>query len=184
MAFFKQNILFQGITVFAVMLFFGCESNFKEVQKINFSDFVPSTDADDVNVKYTDSGRITGILVSSKMLDFSSVDFPFTEFPKGIDVTLYDKKGKKTFIKATYAISYKPTGIIDLQGKVKITSDDGKVLETEQLYFDQKNDWFYTERKFKFTDPKGVSNGQGIDFSKDFKVINSQRITGEIDSAD
>jgi LPS export ABC transporter protein LptC len=120
------------------MLFFGCESNFKEVQKINFSDFVPSTDADDVNVKYTDSGRITGILVSSKMLDFSSVDFPFTEFPKGIDVTLYDKKGKKTFIKATYAISYKPTGIIDLQGKVKITSDDGKILETEQLYFDQK----------------------------------------------
>jgi LPS export ABC transporter protein LptC len=118
------------------------------------------------------------------MLDFSSVDFPFTEFPKGIDVTLYDKKGKKTFIKATYAISYKPTGIIDLQGKVKITSDDGKILETEQLYFDQKNDWFYTERKFKFTDPKGVSNGQGIDFSKDFKVINSQRITGEIDSAD
>ncbi len=184
MTFFKQNILFQGITVFAVMLFFGCESNFKEVQKINFSDFVPSTDADDVNVKYTDSGRITGILVSSKMLDFSSVDFPFTEFPKGIDVTLYDKKGKKTFIKATYAISYKPTGIIDLQGKVKITSDDGKILETEQLYFDQKNDWFYTERKFKFTDPKGVSNGQGIDFSKDFKVINSQRITGEIDSAD
>jgi hypothetical protein len=29
-----------------------------------------------------------------------------------------------------------------------------------------------------------VSNGQGIDFSKDFKVINSQRITGEVDSAD
>ena len=78
------------------MLFFGCESNFKEVQKINFSDFVPSTDADDVNVKYTDSGRITGILVSSKMLDFSSVDFPFTEFPKGIHLTLYDAKAKKT----------------------------------------------------------------------------------------
>jgi len=34
------------------------------------------------------------------------------------------------------------------------------------------------------TDPKGVSNGQGIDFSRDFKVINSQKITGEIESAD
>jgi hypothetical protein len=55
-------------------------------------------------------------------------------------------------------------------------------LETEQLYFDQKNEWFYTERKFKLTDTKGVSHGQGIDFSKDFKVINSQRISGEIES--
>ena len=184
MNFIKKHKIVPVVTVFAVTLFFGCEGNFKEVQKINFSDFVPSTDADDVNVKYTDSGRITAILISPKMLDFSSVDFPFTEFPKGIDVTLYDKKAKRTFIKSNYAVSYKPTNIIDLQGNVKITSEDGQTLETEQLYFDQKNEWFYTEKKFKFTDPKGVSSGQGIDFSKDFKVINSQRITGEVESAE
>lgn len=172
------------VTVFAVTLFFGCESNFKEIQKINFSEFVPGSDADMVNLKYTDSGRITAILVSSKMLDYTTVDFPFTEFPKGIDVTLFDKKAKKTFIKSNYAISYKGTNIIDLQGKVKISTEDGKTLETEQLYFDQKNEWFFTERKFKLSDPKGTSNGQGIDFSKDFKVINSQKITGEIQSAD
>lgn len=184
MAFLKNNIIFPIVTVLAVTLFFGCESNFKEVQKINFSDFVPSSDADAVNLKYTDSGRITVVLISPKMLDFASVDFPFTEFPKGIDVTLYDKKGKRTFIKSNYAVSYKQTGIIDLQGKVKITSDVGQVLETEQLYFDQKNEWFFTERRFKFTDPKGASNGQGIDFSKDFKVVNSQKITGEVESAE
>ncbi|WP_125723276.1 LPS export ABC transporter periplasmic protein LptC [Flavobacterium ustbae] len=170
------------VTVIAVTLFFGCESNFKEVQKINFSEFVPASDADTVNIKYTDSGRITGVLKSPKMLDYSNLEFPFTEFPKGIDVTLYDKNQKRTFIKGNYAVSYKNTGIIDLIGKVKITSEAGQILETEQLYFDQKNEWFYTERKFKLTDKKGVSHGQGIDFSKDFKVINSQRITGEIES--
>jgi hypothetical protein len=41
------------------------------------------------------------------------------------------------------------------------------------LYFDQNE--FFTERKFKLSDPKGTSNGQGIDFRKDFKVINSQK---------
>jgi LPS export ABC transporter protein LptC len=180
----KKNRILAVVTVFAVTLFFGCESNFKEVQKINFSEFVPSGDADEVNLKYTDSGRITAILVTPKMLDFSSIDFPFTEFPKGIDVTLYDNKGKRTFVTSNYAISYKPTGIIDLQGKVKIKSENGQILETEQLYFDQKNEWFFTEKKFRFTDLKGTSNGQGIDFSKDFKVINSQRIMGEIQTAD
>ena len=170
------------VTVFTVTLFFGCESNFKEVQKINFSEFVPGSDADTVDVKYTDSGRITGVLKSRKMLDYSNLEFPFTEFPLGIDVTLYDKKEKRTFIRSNYAVSYKQTSIIDLQGKVKITSETGQMLETEQLYFDQKNEWFYTERKFKLTDAKGVSYGQGIDFSKDFKVINSQRVTGEMES--
>ena len=180
----KKNTCIPLVMVFVVVFFLSCESNFKEVQKINLSDFVPSGDADNVNLKYTDSGRITGILVSPKMLDFSNVDFTFTEFPKGIDVTLYDKNGKRTFIKSNYAISYKSTSIIDLKGKVKITSEAGQILETEQLYFDQKNQWFFTEKKFKFTDQKGTSNGQGIDFSKDFKVINSQRITGELDSAE
>jgi LPS export ABC transporter protein LptC len=71
-----------------------------------------------------------------------------------------------------------------LRGHVKITSQDGQMLETDQLYFDQKNQWFFTEKSFKFTDPKGVSNGQGIDFSKDFKVINSQKIVGEVESSD
>jgi len=184
MASIKKNITFPLVTVIAVILFFGCESNFKEVQKINFSEFVPSGDADKINLKYTDSGRIKAILVSPKMLEFGSVDFPFTEFPKGIDVTLYDANGKKTFIKSDYAVSYKGTNIIDLQGNVKITSQDGQTLETDQLYFDQKNEWFYTEQNFKFTDPKGVSNGQGIDFSKDFKVINSQKIMGEVESVE
>lgn len=170
--------------VFAMTLFFGCESNFKEVQKINFSEFTPNGDADNVNLKYTDSGFIKAVLLSPKMLDYTSVDFPFTEFPKGIDVTLYDAKAKKTRITSNYAVSYKVTGIIDLRGKVKIASQDGQVLETEQLYYDQKNEWFFTEKKFKFTDIKGVSNGQGIDFSKDFKIINSQRITGEVESAE
>lgn len=164
----------------AVTLFFGCESNFKKVQKINFTEFTPSGDADNVNLKYTDSGLIKAVLLSSKMLDYATVDFPFTEFSKGIDLTLYDSKAKQTRITSNYAISYKETSIIDLQGKVKIVSQDGQVFESEQLYYDQKSEWFFTEKKFKFTDLKGASNGQGIDFSKDFKVINSQRITGEV----
>ncbi|UFH35982.1 LPS export ABC transporter periplasmic protein LptC [Flavobacterium acetivorans] len=184
MILFNKYKTITAVMVLAMTLFFGCESNFKEVQKINFSEFTPNGDADNVNLKYTDSGLIKAVLLSPKMLDYTSVDFPFTEFPKGIDVTLYDAKAKKTRITSVYAVSYKVTGIIDLRGKVKIASEDGQMLETEQLYYDQKNEWFFTEKKFKFTDIKGVSNGQGIDFSKDFKIINSQRITGEVESAE
>jgi len=178
----KKHFILILFSALIVTLFLGCESNFKEVQKSNFSEFVPSGEAEKINLKYTDSGRITAILVSPKMMEYATVAFPFTDFPKGVDVTLYDKNNKRTIILADYATSYKSTNIIDLKGNVTISSQDGQILETDQLYFDQKNEWFFTEKNFKFTDPKGTSNGQGIDFSKDFKVINSQKITGEIES--
>ncbi|AWG21196.1 LPS export ABC transporter periplasmic protein LptC [Flavobacterium faecale] len=182
MNFQKKNRLVYIVTAVAVTFFFGCESKFKEVQKSNITEFIPGGDADNVNLKYTDSGLIKVVLISPKMLDYSNIEFPFTEFPKGIDVTLYDNKGKTTRVTSNYAVSYGRTGIIDLQGKVVILSQDGQKLETEQLFYDQKNEWFYTEKRFKFTDLKGASNGQGIDFSKDFKVIHSQKITGEVQS--
>lgn len=184
MTLLKKHLISVSVLVVSIVVLFGCESNFKEVQKSTFSEFVPSGEADKINLKYTDSGRISAVLISPKMKEFGSVSFPFTEFPNGIDVTLYDKNGKKTYIKSDYATSFKLTNIIDLKGNVKINSQDGQTLETDQLYFDQKNEWFFTENKFKFTDPKGVSFGKGIDFSKDFKIINSQSITGEVESAD
>nr|WP_293874033.1 LPS export ABC transporter periplasmic protein LptC [Flavobacterium sp.] len=160
----------------------ACESNFRDVQKMGFAEFSPSGDADFINLKYTDSGRITANLISPKMLDYATVEYPFTEFPKGIHLTLFDKNGKETYIDAKYAITHKTTNIIDLQENVKISNQSGNVLETEQLFYDQKNEWFFTEKKFKFNSPKGVSYGEGIDFSKDFKKVNSKKISGEIQS--
>jgi LPS export ABC transporter protein LptC len=167
-----------------VFFLVSCESNFKEVQKMGLSEFTPSGEADSINLKYTDSGRIKAVLISPKMLDYASVEFPFTEFPVGIDLTLFDENGKKTFVKSNYASSFKGTDLIDLQGNVLISNESGDLLETEQLYFDQKNEWFFTQKKFKFTSPKGVSYGEGIDFSKDFKKVNSQKISGEIDKSE
>ena len=138
MNFIKKHSIRLAAMLVAVTLFLGCESNFKEVQKSNFSEFVPSGEAEKINLKYTDSGRITAILVSPKMMEYANVAFPFTDFPKGIDVTLYDKNNKRTIILADFATSYKATNIIDLKGNVKITSQDGQILETDQLYLDQK----------------------------------------------
>jgi LPS export ABC transporter protein LptC len=160
-------------------VFTNCDSNLKDVQKINLSEFSTSGDADSITLKYTDSGRIKAVLIASKMLDYATVKYPFTEFPEGVNVTLYDQKAKRTFIRSDYAIQFKGTDIIDLQGNVKISTEDNKVLETQQLYYDQKNAWFYTDGKFKFSAPKGVSNGEGIDFNKDFTIMNTQNFSGE-----
>jgi LPS export ABC transporter protein LptC len=93
-------------------------------------------------------------------------------------VTIYDDLGNRNFVKSDYAISYSTSSIIELQGRVSITTHDGKKLETEQLYYDQKNEWFFTQKPYVFTDKGSVINGVGIDFSKDFKSLDTQQITG------
>ncbi|KGO80483.1 LPS export ABC transporter periplasmic protein LptC [Flavobacterium beibuense] len=158
----------------------SCESNLKDVQMMNAVAFSPAGQSEDINLKYTDSGELKAILESPLMLDFSNLDYGFNEFPKGVHVTMLDENGNKTFIESDYAISYNKTQLIDLQGNVKITSHDGKRLETQQLYYDQKNEWFYTEKNFKFTDEDGrYYEGPGIDFNKDFSIINAQQNSGE-----
>lgn len=171
------------VTVAFIVSLYSCESNFKDVQRINTVAFSPSGETENINLKYTDSGKVKAILISPLMLDFSNLEYGFNEFPKGVHVTLYDDGGKRSYVESDYAITYAKTDIIDLQGNVKITTDDGNKLETEQLFYDQKNEWFYTEKKFKFTNKEGsLLEGPGIDFSKDFKVVNAQQNRGLINN--
>ncbi|SEP75713.1 LPS export ABC transporter periplasmic protein LptC [Flavobacterium urocaniciphilum] len=166
-----------------ILLLLSCESNLKDVQQIYKTTFVPTGEADSVNLKYTDSGKVKSILQSLKMVDYSTAKNPFVEFPKGVLVTLIDNKNNRTTVVADKAISYKKTEVIDLIGNVKITTHEGKRLETNQLYFDQKNEWFFTEEPFVFKDSDGsFLQGVGIDFSKDFKIFNMQNNNGEVNN--
>lgn len=182
----SKHIITIIVTTLVVAMIFSCEGSLKEVQKYNLSSFLPVGEADSINLKYTDSGKILTTLVSAKMLDYSNIENPFVEFPKGVLVSMYDKNGTvTTTIRSDYAISYKKTDIIDLQGNVVIASNDGKKMETSQLYFDQKNEWFFTEKFFKFTDGEGgFLQGPGVDFSKDFKIFNMQNSTGEVNTVE
>jgi LPS export ABC transporter protein LptC len=181
----KKNSILSMVTILVVTMFFSCETSLRDKQKMNQSSFMPIGEADTINLKYTDSGRIKSILKSPKMLDYSQIENPFVEFPKGVLVTIYDENNNITTVKSDYAISYKKTDIIDLQGNVIISSYDGKKMETSQLYFDQKNEWFFTEKFFKYSDGEGgFLQGPGVDFSKDFKIFNMQKSTGEVNSAE
>lgn len=152
------------IAIISISLF-SCESNFKEIQNFNKVSFFPASEVENMRGQYIDSGRVKAILVSPKMLDYSNVKYPFTEFPKGIHLTIFDQDNNKNTVVADYAIRYTKTDLIDLQGNVVITTHDGKKLNSDQLYYDQKNEWFFTEGKYKAsTDSENFTRGIGVDF--------------------
>ena len=161
-------------------MFFSCNNSLKEVQKIGISENEPIGVAENVNLKHTDSGRVTANLISTKMLDFSNRDFPYNEFTDGLVLYLYGDKNEKSTVVADYAIIYSDTNLIDLRGHVVITMADGSSLKSEQLFYDQKKNWLFTNNAVTFETQTDIIHGNGFDSDTKFKNAEVLEVTGII----
>tara|TARA_R110002049_G_scaffold95397_1_gene234261 strand:+ start:8350 stop:8904 length:555 start_codon:yes stop_codon:yes gene_type:complete len=168
------------VTVITVTMFFSCNSNYNQVQGLGVSENEPIGVAENINLKYTDSGRVTANLISPKMLDYSNRDFPYYEFTEGITLYLFDENNEKSTVISDYAISYDKTKLIDLQGNVKIATKTNDTLFAEQLYYNQKKEWLYTNKPVTFRQGLDVINGNGFDSDSKFTNAEVLEVTGLI----
>ncbi|MEW7277826.1 LPS export ABC transporter periplasmic protein LptC [Aquimarina sp. 2201CG1-2-11] len=171
----KYYIIKSIVAVCAVTMLFSCQSTQKEdTAYIDFEE-VPIAEAYEVNLKYTDSGKLKAILKTPKVLDFSNKSFAYFEFPKGIVLDIIDEEGKVSVVTSDYAISYKQTGIIDMRGNVDIKTADSTHLKAKQLYWDQNINWVFTDQQYKSYLPDGtVNEADGFDANQDFTILNSR----------
>ncbi|SFN38207.1 LPS export ABC transporter protein LptC [Bizionia echini] len=168
------------VLVIALTMVFSCKNNFEDVKKIGVSENTPIGVAENMNLKYTDSGRVTANLRSPKMLDFSNRDFPFSEFPNTVEMDLFDENNQKSTITADYAIVYDKTGLIDMQGNVVLISSDKDTLFAEQLYYDQNREWLFTNKPVTFKRKTDVLNGKGFDSDVKFSKAQVLEIDGSV----
>lgn len=141
----------------------------------------PIGEAENMLLKYTDSGVIRMTLQGKKMLDFSNDEFPYTHFPEGVIVEIFNQKQKngKTTITADRGLSYDVTDIIDLQGNVVVTDADGNTFIGDQMYWNQNDKWIFTNDRFK-TFLKNKDTGElfgktsGKRYDSDQKLENAQ----------
>ncbi len=168
------------VTAITVTMFFSCKNNFKQVQKIGVSENEPIGEAENFNLKHTDSGKLKAILISAKMLDYANRDFSFYEFPNGITLDVFDDENKKSVIVSDYAIIYNKTNLIDLQGHVKITTNSNDTLYAEQLFYDQKKEWLFTNKPVKFRQGQDIIHGNGFDSDSKFTNAEVLEVTGYI----
>ncbi len=152
----------------------SCDDNLKAIQKMQLTSNEPIGEVEKMLLKHTDSGYIKMKLSGDKMLDFSNDSYPYTEFPDGIDVTIYESKidtSITTTITANYGILYDESKLIDLKGNVIITNADGNTFMGEQLYWDQKNQWIFTDEEFVITFDGGMKAGNKLDGNEDLTIV-------------
>ncbi len=172
--------MYKGVmALLTAITLFACESNYQNVKKLSLSDEEPIAVGKDINFKYTDSGKLVTNLLAEKLLDYSNLDFPYKEFPRGIEVHFWDEKEKENTVTADYAIQYDRTGLVDLRKNVVVTTADSVVLNANQLYWDQKNQWVFTDQPYQIKFKDGSYNdGAGFDSNQDFTIFLSRKNQG------
>jgi len=136
--------------------------------------------AENINTKHTDSGRLTSVLVSPKMINFSNRPFPYYQFPEGIDLTVYNDQNQPSYVVANSAVVYNNTDLIDLRGDVILTTATNDTLFTDQLFYDQKKEWLFTDYPVKFRTKDYLTNGNGFDANQNFTNAQVLEVTGRI----
>jgi LPS export ABC transporter protein LptC len=160
-------------------MLFACEGNLNEVQKMGNALQGPQSTTKAINLFYTDSGKVVANLRSPKMLNFSQEEFPYREFPIGVEVDFFDEDSTKNTIISDYAIIYNITNIIDLRGNVKVITSDSTVLNSQQLYWDESENWLFTDQYYTLQMPNGaVNEGEGFDANQNFDNFNSRTNVG------
>jgi hypothetical protein len=177
----KRLLLVRNIVgLFVLTMFFSCDD--EPLKNHLQQDKIPNGETYNFRLLYTDSAKVKTILESSLNKDFSNQRFPYTEFPEGMVLRLYDDMGHENIIRSKYAIYYLPTQMVELRDSVSLSTYEGKQLKTSQLFWQASTDWVFTERPFEFVDSlQGtITKGIGMDFDKQFTHLKAHKITGII----
>jgi len=178
---FKNTI--KGITVILVaVMLFSCGNNTKEIRDFLADKNLPIGIATDINNIYTDSGRVTSKLQAPLLHNYSNREkHPYSEFPEGVRIVTLDKKSDSIVVTGNYAIVYSKTNISEIRDNVIITNyEEHKKLETEQLFWDQKTKYFYTEKPFTLYTLTDTIYGVGFDASEDLKTFIAKSNRGNV----
>jgi LPS export ABC transporter protein LptC len=174
-----RNSFISIVTIVFVAMLFSCEGNLKGVRELEMPEDAPQAIGAGINLKYTDSGKVVATLKSERMRDFSNKSFPYREFPQGLEVEFFNEENQKNTVTANYGVIYDETGIIDLQGDVVVITSDSTRLMADQLYWDQNNNWVFTDQPNTIKFKNGaVNEGQGFDSNQEFSNFRSRSNVG------
>jgi len=160
----KIKSLLKCILITAI--FSSCRNSSKEINDFLADQNLPIGLAEQINHVYKDSGKVTSRLIAPKLWDYTNRKLnPYSEFPEGIKIVTIDRITRDSVtVKGNYAISYDTTRFSEIIGDVVVVNHKNNVvLNSEQLYWDQKENYFFTESPFTIYTVKDTIHGVGFE---------------------
>ncbi|HFS66641.1 MAG TPA: LPS export ABC transporter periplasmic protein LptC [Flavobacteriia bacterium] len=181
----KQNIIIKSIaTILLVAMLFSCENDQKKVKDFIADKNLPISVTKNIYLIHTDSGKVKSKMLTKLLHDFSNrYKHPYQEFPKGIKLTTFEKNGDSTTITANYARTYKNTQVSEIKGNVIVINHKKNMkLATEQLFWDQKENYFFSNKKTILISGNDTLIGaDGFDANADLTNANMMNNKGKLE---
>jgi len=178
MHFYQLKILKNRVSAFALILFFSCDDGSSTLKQINQFNENPVGIAYDIHMTYTDSAVVKAILTAPLNLDYTHMNFKYSEFPEGLKIIFFNNNNQENTVVADYGILYNQTKIVDLQGNVVLLSNDGSRLQTSQMYWDSEKEWLFTEQPFTFKNINYDMAAIRLDTNREFSKFQTGNLTG------
>ncbi|MEM0941243.1 MAG: LPS export ABC transporter periplasmic protein LptC [Bacteroidota bacterium] len=128
----------------------------------------PISSLDSIKTILSDSGKFVMQIESPKQNDFEGGD---KEWPEGVFVEYFDKAGKDitTMFSANYVYYTKEDQLYRAAGNVVVRNyETGDELTTEELFWDEKNEKYYTEKFVTIKSDDEVHTGEGLEANQNF----------------
>ena len=170
------------VALLGATMLLSCENNIKEVESITAEETRPEIYGENVEFIFTDSTRIQYKAYAIEFLEIKTEEEVYKEFPKGGNVISYNEDGSQAWkIKSNYAKFIDEEQLWELRNDVVAVSDDGKTINTELMYWDQKKQKIYSDQYVRITKKDGQMI-EGDSFTADDKLnqILLSRVSGEV----
>ena len=151
------------VVILSATMLFACENDMQTINSFSIDDSLPDETARDIEVIYSDSGRVMIKLISPRLNRYETKD-PYIEFPEGLQLLFFDSvMNVKSELTANYGISWEKKKLMEVKDDVVITNyEKNEILNTEHIVWDKKKKKIYSEVFVKRTNNDGVMYGDGF----------------------
>jgi LPS export ABC transporter protein LptC len=168
--FFISRLLYRfGISAFLPFLMIGCGNDLETVKAITLKNAGPSMSAKNIEVLFSDSGKIQAKLTSVLLNKYEGQN-PYLEFPKGFKVMIYDSVNRlESTITGNYGKQNEITRVMEAQGNVVVRNElKNQQINTEQLIWDENKRLIFSDVKVKITTADKVLYTDGLKANESF----------------
>ena len=174
-----------NIIAHAAMMLISCENSMEKVRQFIDYDTISGLMAYDVTIERSDSGRLTARLTAPVMRSVDDQDSSMLEFPKGFVAYMFDgDTAPSARISGDYGVNYERKELVVAKRNVVVENiETQEVMETENLYWDQKRKKIYTGSMVKISSPDKIIYGDSLTANESFtrREIFGIRATIELD---
>ncbi len=169
------------LTVSVCIALFSCENDIEVIKAFSQDTLMPSQSMINAEIRYTDSARLQLRIQAPEIHRYSKLNQDYTEFPSGVFAEFFDTKGNvESQLESRYAIYYAEKDLWEVKDSVVVINQAGEILNTEQLFWDERNRTIYSESYVRVTRPNEVIMGEGFESDETFTRWKIKNIQGTI----